>query len=79
MANEKLRLYISQVTAQVDWTTTLKPDYKRLRAVSSSFCATMTGTEGQGERALTAVKDTLDDIKSRPHRQQVIIGVGSGL
>ncbi|CAH8675961.1 unnamed protein product [Schistosoma bovis] len=39
----------------------------------------MTGTEGQGERALTAVKDTLDDIKSRPHRQQVIIGVGSGL
>ncbi|CAH8649226.1 unnamed protein product [Schistosoma mattheei] len=48
-------------------------------AVSSSFCATMTRTEGQGERALTAVKDTLDDIKSRPHRQQVIIGVGSGL
>ncbi|CAH8671169.1 unnamed protein product [Schistosoma margrebowiei] len=39
----------------------------------------MTRTEGQGERALTAVKDTLDDIKSRPHRQQVIIGVGSGL
>ncbi|CAH8681596.1 unnamed protein product [Schistosoma haematobium] len=34
----------------------------------------MTRTEGQSERALTAVKDTLDDIKSRPHRQQVIIG-----
>uniref|UniRef100_G4VTA1 Putative fun14 domain containing n=1 Tax=Schistosoma mansoni TaxID=6183 RepID=G4VTA1_SCHMA len=39
----------------------------------------MTRTEDQSERALTVVKDTLDDIKSRPHRQQVIIGVGSGL
>ncbi|CAH8875901.1 unnamed protein product [Trichobilharzia szidati] len=32
-----------------------------------------------GERAIVAVQDTLNSIKSRPHRQQVLMGVGSGL
>ncbi|KAK4475414.1 hypothetical protein MN116_002470 [Schistosoma mekongi] len=39
----------------------------------------MAKTEDQGGRVIVAVKDTLDDIKSRPHRQQIVIGVGSGL
>ncbi|TNN12682.1 hypothetical protein EWB00_003507 [Schistosoma japonicum] len=39
----------------------------------------MAKTEDQGGRVIVAVKDTLDDIRSRPHRQQVVIGVGSGL
>nr|CAH8876124.1 unnamed protein product [Trichobilharzia regenti] len=32
-----------------------------------------------GERAIVAVQDTLNSIKSRPHRQQVLMGVSSGL
>ncbi|CAH8598620.1 unnamed protein product [Schistosoma turkestanicum] len=39
----------------------------------------MTISEDQTERALNTVKNTLDEIKNRPHRQQVVIGVGSGL
>ncbi|CAH8649548.1 unnamed protein product [Heterobilharzia americana] len=39
----------------------------------------MLKSENQEERAIVAVQDTLNSIKSRPHRQQVCIGVGSGL
>ncbi|TGZ67696.1 hypothetical protein CRM22_004652 [Opisthorchis felineus] len=31
------------------------------------------------DRALSAVSETLDAIKKRPHQQQIVMGVGSGL
>ncbi|KAA3677137.1 FUN14 domain-containing protein 1 [Paragonimus westermani] len=35
--------------------------------------------DGPTNRALSAFHDTLNAIKQRPHRQQIVMGVGSGL